>query len=68
MVNEIRTFTKRPNTLTIDGRAMIVDVGHKELAEMFDDGPPDSVSCNPLHDRLGLDIAQLFNRDLLYSG
>lgn len=44
---------------------MVIDIGHQELTEMFDDRPPNAIISDPLDDRFSLDITELFQRDLL---
>lgn len=64
-VNDLRTFSKVTDPLTIDRRAIIVDIGHQELSEMSDNRPPDALVGNPFSNGLRFDVAELFERDLL---
>jgi hypothetical protein len=47
---------------------VLIDIGHEKLTEMSDDRPTNVVICDPLNDGLGLDIAQLFQWNLLQYG
>ena len=53
------------DALTVDGRRGLIDVGHEEVAELADDRPPDRVRLDPVLDRVGLDVAELLERQLL---
>ena len=59
------TFSEVSDPLAIHGRAVLIHVGHEELAEMADDRPTDALVCNPFDNRLGLDVAQLLERYFL---
>ena len=57
----VLTLSEVPDALTVYGRAMLIHIGHEELAEMPNDRPTDTLVSDPLDDRLRLDVAQLFN-------
>lgn len=59
------TFTKISDTLTVDRTTMFIHVCHQELSEMSNDRPANALVCDPFHDRLGLDIAELLQWNLL---
>lgn len=54
------TFTQVTNSLTVYRMTMLVNIGHKKLAEMSDDRSTNTVVCNPLNNGLGFDVTQLF--------
>lgn len=45
---------------------MLIHISHEKLAEVSNDGATDTLVRDPLDDRLGLDVAQLFKRDFLH--
>ena len=61
------TFTEIADTLAVDRSAVIVDVSHQELAEVFDDGPSDAIVGDPLDDRFRLDVAELLQGHFLFQ-
>ena len=62
----VLTLSEVPDALAVYGRAMLIHIGHEELAEMPYDRPTDTLVGDPLDDRLRLDVAQLFERNLLH--
>ena len=59
------TFTKVTDPVTIDRAAMLIDIGHKELAKMPNYRASNALLGDPLDDGFRLDIAQLFEREFL---
>ena len=61
------TLAEVTNPLAVHGGTMFINVSHQKLTEMSDDGPADTVVRDPFDDRFGLDVAQLFEGDLLQT-
>ena len=53
----ILTFSQMTNSLAVDRRAVVINVGHQKLAEVPYDRPTNTVMGNPFNNGFGLNVA-----------
>jgi hypothetical protein len=56
-LGNILTFSQMTNSLAVDRRAVVINVGHQKLAEVPYNRPTNTVMGNPFNNRFGLNVA-----------
>ena len=55
--SNILTFSQMTNSLTVDRRAVVINVGHQKLAEVPHDRLTNTIMGNPFNNGFGLNVA-----------
>lgn len=61
----VLTLSKSLDTLSVHASTVFIGIAEQKAVEMFLDGAADTLSCNPLGDRIRLDITEILERNFL---